>query len=465
MIQLIQTSEQYTKLQEELENCDRIIIPITTNSSIHPILMTFSALFIYNISNNQGYMVSLNHPDLYEIPNIWYLIGKENTKCFVWDKKKFFHNFQMSINEYFFPTASNIIDINLIHWFKTNKSFEFNLDGNITNSVINNWYKNELEINNIIPITKHVQIVEEKLNDILDIVHFYYENNLESSSPFEFFNSKVISVLGKIESSGLKINSTIFDTHFDYPYYERDIVYTEYNIYTSTGRPSNRFGGINFAALNKQDGSRDSFISRYGEEGILAEFDWESHHLRIIGTLIGYELPKESIHEYLGKQYFGVEGRELSDDEYNESKKISFQLLYGGIPTEFKDIPFLKKTSEFIDKLWILWNRFGYITCPISNKKIHKHYFGVDELNKQKLFNYLIQLYELSKNIEVIDKIICVIGKYDCNLILYTYDSLLFDIKMNDSIKEVVNEIKNIMENSGQYPIKHKIGDCYGSIL
>ena len=36
--------------------------------------------------------------------------------------------------------------------------------------------------------------------------------------------------------------------------------YTEYNLYTSTGRPSNKFGGVNFAALNKEDGSRNSFV-------------------------------------------------------------------------------------------------------------------------------------------------------------------------------------------------------------
>ena len=34
--------------------------------------------------------------------------------------------------------------------------------------------------------------------------------------------------------------------------------YSEYNLFTSTGRPSNRFGGINFAALNKKDGSRET---------------------------------------------------------------------------------------------------------------------------------------------------------------------------------------------------------------
>ena len=52
-----------------------------------------------------------------------------------------------------------------------------------------------------------------------------------------------------IESSGL--NSS------------KGLEYTQYNPYTSTGRPSNRYNGINYAALNKEDGTRDRFVSRF----------------------------------------------------------------------------------------------------------------------------------------------------------------------------------------------------------
>ena len=66
--------------------------------------------------------------------------------------------------------------------------------------------------------------------------------------------------LYQIERNGLKT-------------YEK-IVYSEYNPYTSTGRPSNRFGGMNFAALNKSDGSREQFISRFNN-GVLVEMDFD----------------------------------------------------------------------------------------------------------------------------------------------------------------------------------------------
>ena len=93
------------------------------------------------------------------------------------------------------------------------------------------------------------------------------------------------------------------------------MVYSEYNIFTSTGRPSNRFGGTNFAALNKKDGSRKPYVSRY-KNGVLVEMDYDAYHLRLIGELIGYDFPKGSVHEHMA-EFFGV--------DYEESKKLSFQ--------------------------------------------------------------------------------------------------------------------------------------------
>ena len=40
---------------------------------------------------------------------------------------------------------------------------------------------------------------------------------------------------------------------------------------------SNNFGGVNYFALNKDDGSRDRFISRF-EGGKLVQFDYDAYH-------------------------------------------------------------------------------------------------------------------------------------------------------------------------------------------
>ena len=44
---------------------------------------------------------------------------------------------------------------------------------------------------------------------------------------------------------------------------ESGLEYTQYNPLTTTSRPSNTFGGINYAALKKEGGVRDRFVSRF----------------------------------------------------------------------------------------------------------------------------------------------------------------------------------------------------------
>ena len=71
---------------------------------------------------------------------------------------------------------------------------------------------------------------------------------------------------------------------------------TQYNLYTPTTRPSNRYNNINFLALNKKDGDRNDYVSRYGSEGAIAMIDYESYHLRLFANHINYDLPNDSLH-------------------------------------------------------------------------------------------------------------------------------------------------------------------------
>ena len=56
----------------------------------------------------------------------------------------------------------------------------------------------------------------------------------------------------------MKIDEVLFQQHFGHKEckIKNGFVHTEYNLFTSTGRPSNRFGNINYAALKKDDGCR-----------------------------------------------------------------------------------------------------------------------------------------------------------------------------------------------------------------
>ena len=81
-------------------------------------------------------------------------------------------------------------------------------------------------------------------------------------------------------------------------------------------------------------------------------------------------------------------------------------------------------------------------------------------MNKSKLFNYLIQAYETESNI----KKILLIQEYLLNkktkLVLYGYDSFLFDFTNEDGV-QTLTEIKNILEENKHYT-KSQMGLNYG---
>ena len=231
--------------------------------------------------------------------------------------------------------------------------------------------------------------------------------------------------------------------------------YCKYNPYTLTGRPSNTNNGINYAALNKNDGSRDRFESRF-DNGALVEFDFDAYHLRLIARLIDYEFPEESVHDHFGKFYFDTE--RLTTEEYEESKRISFRVLYGGIPKEFEHIEYYRLVKQYIFKLWDSYNDRGYIETPIFKRRFYKKNY--EEMNPQKLFNYLIQAYETEKNIKAVESVRDYLSDKETIIALYTYDSLLFDVSPNDG-KKILKDIQKLMD----MPTKAKYGKNYGDMV
>jgi hypothetical protein len=164
-------------------------------------------------------------------------------------------------------------------------------------------------------------------------------------------------------------------------------VFTEYNPFTITGRPSNRHAGVNYAALNKSDGSRDTLIA----DGIFLQMDYDSYHPRLIGKLINFPLPQTNVHQWLAEQY----GCDVA-----EGKGVTFRLLYGGIDDEFRQIPYFDKVADFIDGFWKESVIKGYIQTPNRHIPIA----WVEQPNAQKVFNYLLQAYETEMNVDKIEE-------------------------------------------------------------
>jgi len=302
------------------------------------------------------------------------------------------------------------------------------IDTNAHNFLNMKYYKKE-NINTIVPVLKHLEKCRKTSKILKDTIEKHNQSVNMS------YNDEVLDNLTYIERNGL--------------YTTEDTAYSEYNIYTSTGRPSNRFGGTNFAALNKKDGSRKPYVSRF-KTGVLVEMDYDAYHLRLIANKIDYQFPQGSVHEHMSR-FYGV--------DYEEAKKLSFQYLYGFIPHDVVQMnPYFSKVHDYIEELWKEYNSKEFIVSDIYNRRLYKK--NLIDMNANKLFNYTIQLMETENNMRALTRLIPKIEDYKSKLILYSYDSFLLDFNMEDGL-DYLKKVKEILEQDGKYPVKVSWGLNY----
>jgi hypothetical protein len=434
----------YNKFLNENSDGSVIIHIVTNNDNIHGTVSVPLVVFIKNIDTDKVYIINFDHYDIdYSLPIQKFVNDFNNLYCtkFVLDKKKALHILPLI----------NLKDLQLIDFIENGKIDD-------TDYIPSNYhfyynkFKNFGGINNAIPIVIHSQLFE----NICKIYEETIENFKEDDS-YKNINDNILENLQQIEKNGLYVDSDMFSKHFDVKP-RNNMVYTEYNVYTATGRPSNRFGGVNYAALNKEDGSRKSFISRYGDDGMLFLIDYSGYHPHIVGKLINYELPND-VYAYLGKYYTGKE--ELTSEEIKEAKTITFQCMYGNIPPELLEIPYYKKMNEYIKHRWDFFNENGYVETPLFKRRITQNH--IIDPNPNKLFNYILQASETEFGMSVLSDINTYLKDKQTKVVLYTYDSLLYDIHKNDG-KETLLEIKRLMNQKG-FPVKCYIGYNYNQMI
>ena len=81
-------------------------------------------------------------------------------------------------------------------------------------------------------------------------------------------------------------------------------------------------------------------------------------------------------------------------------------------------------------------------------------------MNPNKLFNYLLQASETEYNLHVLNNVNDLLRDYNTNIILYTYDSLLFDYDITDG-KELLLKLRDVMNQASKFPVKIKAGVNY----
>jgi len=264
--------------------------------------------------------------------------------------------------------------------------------------------------------------------------------NKQKSDYDEFFNNRVSVVFNAIERMGIQIHPEQFKEHF---YDEKGPkVYTQYNLKTTTTRPANKFKGVNYAALNKENGCRKSFIPN---NDCFIEMDISAFHPSLSCRLVDYTFPTVDIHSHMAKLY-GV--------SYAKSKELTFQQLYGGVFDNYKHLEFFQKIEKYVGETWDTFQREGSITCPISSYVYKKE--TLENMNPQKLFNYLLQNLETSTNVRILWDVLCLLRGKKTNLVLYTYDSFLFDWDKQE--QDVMVGIKDIFK---KYKFNIKIKEGY----
>ena len=362
------------------------------------------------------FVLPFNHGETLniEIPNL-----ESDTKKYTYDRKKLNHYIKLT----------NVIDVNLMNYMNTGHPLDLEQIDTTAHNFLNMRYYKKENINTIVPVMKHLEKCRKIAKILQDIIEKYNQPvNLS-------YNDEVLDNLSYIESNGIQS--------------ETDIVYSEYNIYTATGRPSNRFGGTNFAALNKKDGSRKPYVSRF-KNGVLVEMDFDAYHLRLIADKINYEFPQGSVHEHMAK-FYGV--------DYEEAKVLSFKYLYGFIPYDVVQMnPYFCKVYDYIEELWKEYNSKELIVSDIYNRRLYKK--NLSDMNANKLFNYTIQLMETENNMRVLTELIPEIKDYKSKLILYSYDSFLLDFNMEDGL-DYLKKVKEILEQDSKYPVKVSWGLNY----
>ena len=412
---LVENKKQLKKFIKKYKSEDSILIPISCDSNKHPVDDKLSLLYV-QLLNSEEFILPFDHSETLniDIPNL-----ESDTKKYTYDRKKLIH----------FTELNNVIDVNLLQYMATNEPLHIEEIDTNAHLFFNMMHYRKKNINTIIPVLKHLEYCRKLAKVLRDTIEKYEEHVNVS------YNNEVLDNLTYIEQNGLQMAN--------------EVAYSEYNIYTSTGRPSNRFGGINFAALNKTDGSRKPFVSRF-KNGVLVEMDFDGYHLRLIADKVGYEFSEGSVHEHMAK-FYGC--------DYEESKRKSFRYLYGGIPIEVVQLnPFFGKVYDFVNELWEVYYSKEFIVSDIYSKKIYRK--NLTDMNANKLFNYTIQLMETENNMKVLGQLIPKIKDYRSKLVLYSYDSFLFDFNMEDGL-DYLKKVKNTLEQDGKYPVKVSWGLNY----
>jgi hypothetical protein len=399
-----------------------LIIPVWSSHRAHPLGNRLSFIYFRQINGEDG-IINFNHIDAKKLDKF--------------DISKIIHVNTLVLDNRYLKTIG--LDYEWVYFEENGKPFIFN---EVVESVYRGYRNDFKELNDCVPLMKWYEVLKTI-------------PNISTRREWDRKYTSAIKTLGRLEGAGVKVVEEKFIDSFNFnpQYIKRSgIVYTQYNPYTTTGRPSNRHLNINYSALNKSDGSRECFVSRH-PHGTLLQFDYESYHIRLIAKMVGYEFPKGiSAHQHLANLY---------GCDYETAKKITFTYLYGGLDDNVRGIEFFQKVDEYIKGLYQRFVISGKLTTLLYKREIP--FNRIESANEQKVFNYLLQSLETEINYMKIGEVLEYLSGKMSKMILYTYDAFVIDTHPVER-ENLLNDIREIMEK-GDFPVKCEEGVNYNNLV
>jgi hypothetical protein len=371
------------------------------------------AIYLKPTQNDKGYILPVNHNDTINLPIelIQEVLDSIET-IHVHDKKEFLH---------YFTHKSIACPVPGIHVKLPTHT--------PTHEYFYRLYPDRADVNAIIPIVKHYEWFEQRFSVLpeTNTTHFY---------------NKACIAYNMLERSGISVNTGEYKRCFGKDDTQR--VYTHYNLNTTTTRPSNTFGGINFNTLSKDNGERECFIPN---NDTFIELDVSAYHVILLAHLVGHEFDIPDVHHYFANLY---------NVDYHKAKEITFQQLYGGIWKQYENLVYFSKVKKYTDTLWHQFTTNGYIECPLSQCRFERD--KLSDMNPQKLLNYVLQNYETATNVKLMWNIFKLLRGKNTKLVLSVYDSFLFDV--DESETETMSQILDVFKQCN-LNVKAKAGDTY----
>jgi hypothetical protein len=390
---------------------------IVSKSDFHYLMDSPLFIYLFDMESSKSYVINISHPD--------YTSWESDIKPDL-SRIKLFSPTKKAIVANGIKTDT-ILDLNFMLYPKKHKLFAFD------DYILKGFYSHKIRYKSfdVYPLSVLIKMCSsacEALIEMIQVAQPYIED-------IQKFDNLYYNTLYTLEKNRIK-----FDSNF---------IYSDYNPYTITNRPTNSSYGINLSALSKKDQTRNKIESSF-PNGKLVQFDYSSFHAYLLAKMLQFNIPPNGdVYLTLNEEY------KFSDGETrNEIKLDFFKYVYG---TKNLNNAFFKRIEQFKGDLSAFYKDNGYLESFCLKRKI---FFNLDkDIQSNKIFNYFLQNAETEYNLLKLLSLNEFLHDKKSSIILYTYDSFLLDVPEEEYSS--VDTVKHILENDG-IPVNIQVGSNYG---